>query len=629
MRRVARVSGCVILFAAAAASAQDPLGVPSELDAETRRLLVRLGEAHAKVGAYELTGELSMNGDVRPLRCRFMPPNFWKMEFEGSWTAGCTGTVNYADLVDRTYSQTLSSPRQPVKLDLFPSGDGHLAAMVALPRWRAIPPAMWFLDGAYLAPRAVTGAAHPTLVAEPYFSGSGQRTIVFDRDTLLLREVTIEGRRPARLTVSRVRTDVTFSEGDFAWRPRPGTRRIAGSPYPDLVAVNAPDLGFTDLSGERRSLRALLDQGVLLVVTDPYNHGPWRFYEQLADAVRHGALPGLRASVVVLFWDYAGAGAEGLRQQLALRRFEPVGGITYGVDGDEEARKLYSPKSPGTTLIGPDGRITAQWRGWGTGILADVAAAAALMPTRAEALRTRGEQAWARGDHDGARREFFAAAELGPDEVDVQLGLARFLSTCRSAAHRDGARALLAAERALAGSTGRPTNVLDALAAARAAKGEVELAITLQEESLAAMNDRTLPDRRDEARMRVELFRRRRPAVTHAFEGPLLVQWVAAPVRAGTSGAGRITFAAVEHPLDPRAFRLHLDPPPGFTFGTPTSVDRSPVHFSIPITIAAGTRPDVYAVKTRLSYLLVPPGARATGTPDEVAEFELLVPVVE
>jgi tetratricopeptide (TPR) repeat protein len=113
----------------------------------------------------------------------------------------------------------------------------------------------------------------------------------------------------------------------------------------------------------------------------------------------------------------------------------------------------------------------------------------AITPLRslARILRKAGKPAEARNLSNEAVARYARLAERG--DVGAMGGAAWLLATCPDSEVRDGPRAVLFAQQAIAATQGRDANLLDTLAAAYAAAGEFAKAVSAQEKAIALMRD--------------------------------------------------------------------------------------------------------------------------------------------
>jgi tetratricopeptide (TPR) repeat protein len=107
-----------------------------------------------------------------------------------------------------------------------------------------------------------------------------------------------------------------------------------------------------------------------------------------------------------------------------------------------------------------------------------------IKPGHVKAYLCLGNLSIARGRSDEAIACYRLGLELRPDNVDMQKSLAWLRATCPEAALRNGAEALLYAQRANQRCCGRRADVLDALAAAYAEVGQFSEALAVSRQAL-------------------------------------------------------------------------------------------------------------------------------------------------
>lgn len=137
--------------------------------------------------------------------------------------------------------------------------------------------------------------------------------------------------------------------------------------------------------------------------------------------------------------------------------------------------------------------------------------AARLDPGNASAHYNVGMIARARGDLSEAVDRFRQAVRLQPDWIQAVGNLAWILATSSSAALRDADQAIRLAEHAAALTNRRDAGVLDILAAAQAAAGQFDLAVTNCEAALALQPAAPLAAA---VRLRLALYKQRRAYIS-------------------------------------------------------------------------------------------------------------------
>ena len=112
------------------------------------------------------------------------------------------------------------------------------------------------------------------------------------------------------------------------------------------------------------------------------------------------------------------------------------------------------------------------------------------------------------GDLAAAERAYRDALELNTDMVQALNGLAWLLATSADPSFHKPAEALQLAQRAVALQEPAHPALLDTLAAAQAANGQFDEAVTTAEEALIRLGDGQNEEVAKEVRMRIELFQR-------------------------------------------------------------------------------------------------------------------------
>jgi hypothetical protein len=570
--------------------------------------LARIAAAHADARVVALDAVLHVGGGGQvQVRYRWKRPNLLRVEYEGIAIAGATGEVSYQhDISAGHWYATAVREGLPVACDVLPGPDGVRLAL-SLTRLAGAPSPWLWLGGDAQSPSVRAGESTRTVLLPNFFGPPVTETFTFDAQTRRLREVVCGD---ARLVVTSLRTDVELAADEFAFRPPRGVPRwtFRNGALGDLL----PAVSFVDLGGETRTLETG-GRSMVVMVTDPYNNGPWRTYEQLAAALRSDDRAAFAAPVTVLFWDYRKAGRAALLAQLRQRRFAPVEGVTYGTFVDDAVRARLAPASPATLVVGGDRLVWAQIVGWASGLLAEVTAALRAAPAPA----TQPDEAfelWYRGDLDAAARTYARAVEERPESNNARRQRSWFLSTCESDRHRDPAAALAEADRALACSGARRRGQDRMVrAAALAAAGDFAGAVAAQEQAIALEDEEVLDGTWSKrARTQLALYRARRPHRQFAFrDDALVVYWSPPPIRAGAEEVAVFGCEA----MDPTrvaagaTWQLELlSGPAGLSLGE-GSVKGGAVQ-GVKVRVPPDATPGVHDLRARLTYDLVGPTLR-------------------
>lgn len=582
-----------------------------------REELARIAAAHAEASSVALDGEVQVGGGGRvKVRYRWQPPNLLRLEYEGVVVAGSTGQVSYQhDVTAGHWFATDAREGLPIAVDVMPGPDGFRLAL-DLTRLAGAPPPWSWTGGGTQPPMVRAGESTCTVMLSSFFGPPATEAFMFDGRTGRLREVSTG---QARLVVTSLRTDVELAAEEFAFRPPRGVPRWTFRN--EALGRLLPTVSFVDLDGRARTLETA-GGPLVLMVTDPWNNGPWRTYEQVAEALR-SERSAFDAPVTVLFWDYRNTGRAALLAQLRERRFAPVEGVTYGTFVDDAVREQLAPASPATLVVGGDRMVWAQIIGWPTGLLAEVLAALRAAPPPA----TQPQEAfdlWERGDFDAAARTYARAVEEQPGSNYARRQRSWFLSTCESDRHRDPAAALAEAERALACSGAR-RRAQDRMvrAAALAAAGDFEGAVAAQEQAIALEDEEVLDwTWSKRARTQLALYRARRPHRTFVFrDDAVVVYWAPPPLRAGREGFAEIECAPMDRTRVSRGatWRLELlSGPAGLSFGEGSV--KGGVFQALKVRAPADAPAGVIDLRVRLSYDLTGPALQR--------QVELTLPIV-
>jgi tetratricopeptide (TPR) repeat protein len=121
-----------------------------------------------------------------------------------------------------------------------------------------------------------------------------------------------------------------------------------------------------------------------------------------------------------------------------------------------------------------------------------------------------------RGNQTLAVERFRRVLELNPDSIPAQTQLAWFLATSADPSIRNPAAAVTLAEQAVARTSGQDAGALDALAAALAAGGQFERAVSTAERTLAVLGRDADPGTLAAARDRLARYRQGKAYVTPA-----------------------------------------------------------------------------------------------------------------
>jgi Tfp pilus assembly protein PilF/uncharacterized RDD family membrane protein YckC len=141
--------------------------------------------------------------------------------------------------------------------------------------------------------------------------------------------------------------------------------------------------------------------------------------------------------------------------------------------------------------------------------LADYETVVQLNPLSARAYYKRGRVLTLRKEFERAVRDYEKAVELDPKLIAAHNSLAWVLATCPDAKVRDGRRAIGAGAKACQLTDWKSGLQLDTLAAAYAEAGQFAEAIHYQARALE--DPQVPPERKDELRMHMELYRRGEP----------------------------------------------------------------------------------------------------------------------
>jgi tetratricopeptide (TPR) repeat protein len=171
----------------------------------------------------------------------------------------------------------------------------------------------------------------------------------------------------------------------------------------------------------------------------------------------------------------------------------------------------WEPVPPDAPALRRRAVLFAEREQWGPA-MADFEESLRLEPEAPEGYCGRGHLRRLLGDFAAAVADYEQALQLEPDRGDFHNNLAWLLATCPVAAHRDGERSLVHAQRACELSPIIPWYCLGTLAAAHAEAGDFEEAVSWATESLESAPEEELPG----CEARLEQYRRREPYRTGA-----------------------------------------------------------------------------------------------------------------
>lgn len=143
--------------------------------------------------------------------------------------------------------------------------------------------------------------------------------------------------------------------------------------------------------------------------------------------------------------------------------------------------------------------------------IADWTAAIGVDPKNASAYSNRGSAWLGKREYDKALADYHAAIRLDPKFGEAYWGLASLLATCPVAKYRDGKQAVENAEKAgeLLGLS--DSGFVAVLAAAHAAAGDFDFAVSWQEQAIELAPEKS----KAELRSRLDLYKARKPYHEH------------------------------------------------------------------------------------------------------------------